>query len=361
MERQATSAVTQKDSAEGIAMTFLDDISDVFVAFDKQWNFIYINNAAARIFCKEKSDMLGKNLWCIFSHLVGTPLYHKCHEAVRSQETQEYEYFSPPDEKWLHVTLYPTSTGLSAYFTDVTFRKQIETSLSEDEARKDEFISNASHELKTPVTSLKGYTQYLIRMFERQGIKEPLLHLSKMDTQIDRLSRLITDLLDVSRMKEGIIPYALEEVDIALLVREVVEDLQHRNLNETQPLYRITIQGTVQKKVKGDKDRLEQVLSNLISNAIKYSPNANRVDISITSNDAEAIVHVRDHGIGIAQEHIDRIFERFYRVHGTDNKTFTGMGLGLHISHEIIQRHGGRMWVNSTPGQGSTFSFSLPL
>jgi PAS domain S-box-containing protein len=224
------------------------------------------------------------------------------------------------------------------------------------EKRKDEFISMVSHELKTPVTSIKGFTQLLHRRFQRRDDEESLGFLARMDAQLNKLTTLINDLLDISRMQSGQIIYRENRFDLDELVREV-----QGNIQTTTQTHKIVIEGTTGGYVFGDRDRIGQVLINLLTNAIKYSADANRVMIRLAKDQDKAIVSVQDFGIGIAKAHHDKIFERFYQVTEPMEKTFPGLGIGLYISNEIIRRHHGGMWVESAKGKGSTFSFSLPL
>lgn len=224
------------------------------------------------------------------------------------------------------------------------------------EQRKDEFISMASHELKTPLTIMQVYTELLHKQYTQQSNQESLLYLSKMMAQISRLSRLIADMLDVSRIQAGMIALAEEAVDVDLLVREIVEHLQL-----TTAHHQISIEGEAQCVITGDQERLGQVLINLITNAMKYSPHAERIIVRLTHTQETLIVGVQDFGIGIPKEQQQKVFERFYRVKRDENKSYPGLGIGLYIAHQIIERHGGKMWVESFEKQGSTFFFSLPL
>jgi PAS domain S-box-containing protein len=238
--------------------------------------------------------------------------------------------------------------GAAKIARDITERLELER-------RKDEFISMASHELKTPITTLKGFIQLLLRKFERQGIPEVVPLLTKMEAQINRLTKLIDDLLDASKIQAGRLDYEEEPVDLAALLRETVELLQ-----ATSPTHTLSISGTRQAWIMGDQDRLGQVLTNLVTNAIKYSPQANKVDLSITASNKTVTLRVRDYGVGIPKAHQQNIFDRFYRVPG-GHKAFSGLGLGLYITHEIVKRHGGEITVESEEGKGSTFVVSFPL
>ncbi len=226
------------------------------------------------------------------------------------------------------------------------------------EQRKNEFISMASHELKTPVTSLKGFTNILQRRLARQGDEQGLHYLSRMDAQLDKLTNLINELLDLSRMQSGKLLMRTEPIDLDVLIEETVETVQ-----ATISTHHLRIEGTTGAQVLGDQERLGQVFINLLTNAIKYSPQADMVRACLLRDDEaqQIVVSVHDFGIGIDPAHHKRIFERFYQVTDPQEKTYPGLGIGLYISNEIVARHRGRMWVESSKGNGSTFYVTLPL
>ena len=224
------------------------------------------------------------------------------------------------------------------------------------EERKDAFISMASHELKTPVTSLKGFAHILQNRLKKRGDEESLRFLASINKQLTRLARLINDLLDITRVQQGKLEYEEEVFDVDGLVRETIENLQ-----AGVSTHRLIFEESQDARVYADKDRIGQVLTNLITNAVKYSPDADRVVIRLCNDGNSAIVSVQDFGVGIAAKHQARIFERFYQVIDAGEKTYPGLGIGLYLSSEIIKRHGGRIQVDSEKGSGSTFSFSLPV
>ncbi len=221
---------------------------------------------------------------------------------------------------------------------------------------RDEFISIASHELKTPITSLKLYTEILQRQLDKQselsGATQPL---EKMQDQINKLTALINDLLNVSRIESGKLIFNNERFSLMEVIKETVEIVQSNALK-----HRIIVKGTIDKKVYGDRYRIYQVLANLLLNAIKYSPNADEVIVHVMPGKKEVTVAVQDFGIGIDEKQQHKIFNRFYRVDNPQEKTFPGLGLGLYISNEIIKRHGSVIHVVSNRGSGSEFSFTLP-
>lgn len=222
-----------------------------------------------------------------------------------------------------------------------------------NEFKKDEFISIASHELKTPLTTIKAFFQLTQREINQQPRIQPLV--GKAQRQLDRLGRLIEDLLDVSRINAGKMIYHKEEFDFRQMLGEVIEGMQH-----TTASHRIVLETNCDTLYRGDQHRMEQVIVNLVGNAIKYSPDADRVIVRCAMEHQNLIISVEDFGIGIAEEHLKGLFDRFYRVDNSSAR-FQGLGLGLFIAAEIVKRHGGSFWIESQPGKGSTFSFLLPL
>lgn len=221
--------------------------------------------------------------------------------------------------------------------------------------KKDEFISVASHELKTPVTSLKGFTQILQMTFEKQGNTMAEELLGKMDKQINKLTNLITDLLDATKVNEGKLKMDVEEFNFNELILEICEEMQR-----TSVTHNIEVHLQEPRQVLADKNRIGQVLINLISNAIKYSPSADRIIVT-TINEADKIkLCVQDFGIGIPASQQSKLFTRFFRVSENKTNTYPGLGLGLYICNEIITRHSGGINYESSEGEGSVFCFWLP-
>lgn len=230
--------------------------------------------------------------------------------------------------------------------TDIHERKM-------QEQRKDDFMSIASHELKTPLTSIKAYVQLLESKLPLQ--QETGTYVRKVTGMVERLNGLVSDLLDVSKLQTGKLQFSSTDFDFDTMVDETIEHVQH-----TTTTHRIIKKGTVGKTIRGDQQRIEQVLNNYLTNAIKYSPKADEVLVEVGVEDQDIVVAVTDRGIGIDKESQARLFERFYRVEGMENR-FQGLGIGLYIASEIVHRHNGKAWVKSEPGTGSTFYFSLPV
>jgi signal transduction histidine kinase len=176
----------------------------------------------------------------------------------------------------------------------------------------------------------------------------------KMNAQIDRLTRLISDLLDFTHIEVDKLQFRSETYDINKLIREITDETQRT----TQKRMVLKLDKTI--KIKGDRLRTGEVLNNLISNAIKYSPEADKIIISSKVQKTAIIISVKDFGIGIDPEKAGRIFDRFYRISDASINTFPGLGLGLYLAAEIVKRQGGSIWVKSELGKGATFFFSLP-
>jgi signal transduction histidine kinase len=221
-------------------------------------------------------------------------------------------------------------------------------------AKKDEFIGLASHELKTPLTSISGYLQIIERGLTPEDRNKNFI--GKALAQVNKLSTLISDLLDVSKIQSGKLPLSYTKFNLTELVTDVAEMMQPNYAS-----HKIELQyPEMPVMLNADHQRVEQVVINLITNAVKYSPGADRITITVTSDNEKARVSVQDFGIGIDKDQQERIFSRFYRVENLASH-MSGLGIGLYICHEIIERHKGEMWVNSELGKGSTFAFELPV
>lgn len=243
-----------------------------------------------------------------------------------------------------------TITGAVAVGSDITELYRLER-------QKDEFLSIASHELKTPLTTLKILTQLTHRRLSRAGLAEAE-QTARMERAIGRMERLVNDLLDASRIESGKLALDRAPTDLAALCRQIAEE-QHaatgRTIELDLPTHPV--------EAVADGERIGQVLTNLLSNALKYSPAASSVSLQLVVHGDQARVCVRDAGQGIPAEALPHLFERFYRVPGVQVQSGSGvgLGLGLYISRDIVARHGGRMWAESQVGAGTTFFFTLPL
>ncbi|HAV03272.1 MAG TPA: hypothetical protein DCW95_08885, partial [Chryseobacterium sp.] len=246
---------------------------------------------------------------------------------------------------------------------DGTIRRWVGTSTDIDEMKKQEkqkndFIKMANHELKTPVTTIKGYVQLLKKMRGNSEDQFLVNSLNTIEGQVNKLNGLIGDLLDITRMESGTLPLKKTAFPLQQLVTETIKDIL-----ATGPAHQINFNNKKNSAliVYADRDRITQVLNNLLTNAIKYSPGTERVEVGLQENMGRAVISVRDYGIGMNTDELTRIFERFYRVLGDDEQTYPGFGIGLYIVKDIMDRHGGQVWAESTKNEGSTFYLALPL
>ncbi|MBZ9728272.1 PAS domain-containing sensor histidine kinase [Salegentibacter sp. JZCK2] len=232
--------------------------------------------------------------------------------------------------------------------------------IKEEEKRKEEFLKMVSHELKTPITSIKGYVQLLLGLLKKEQEEEasnlPLKpSLERINHQVSRLTRLISEILDLSRVRENQLELKTEKFNLNDLVAETIQDINYTN---TQ--HKISLESEVQCYVSADRDRIGQVIINFVMNAIKYSPGSQEINVRISKeSDCEVKVSVKDFGIGIGKENHKKIFKRFYRVGVKGEETYSGFGIGLYLANEIIERHNGEIKLKSKLGEGSEFSFIL--
>ena len=221
------------------------------------------------------------------------------------------------------------------------------------ELKKDEFMNIASHEMKTPLAATKGYLQLLEMTLDKDT--ESTLYINKALGAVNRLNNLITELVEVGKLQNGKLDYKITFFDFNKMVDETIEDQRNTSTD-----YTIIKKGSATSEIKGDHGRLQQVVINMVNNAIKYSPDEKKIVVTTKEKNGQLIFSVKDRGIGISKENLEHIFKRYFRVEDQAMR-FQGMGIGLFISNEIIKRHHGKMWTESEIGKGSTFYFSIPV
>lgn len=225
--------------------------------------------------------------------------------------------------------------------------------LRKSEERKEEFLAMASHELKTPITSIKLGIYALSMRAKKEDNPHLGMHLARMDEQVNNLTRLVNDLLDISKMTTGKLVLNKEPVDIDSLINEKIKEI-----SAIDATYRIVKKGRITRYITVDRARIGQVIINLLTNAMRYSPNSNNIIVSVKEEPAHIKFSVQDFGIGIAKAHQKKIFDRFYQVNTLQRKG--ALGIGLYICSQIVKLHNGKISVESKKGHGSTFSISLP-
>jgi PAS domain S-box-containing protein len=376
---------------------FLFDSNVLPVAFWHISGEIYdANDSFLKLMGYTRQEMQqGELNWRKFTLPEDAPMHEdKVQQAVEGKTVAPYQtqYISKSGERVSSLVGYAMLTGSRekgiAFMQDIRKIKEVESALRQSEEKyrqlsmnlekkvsqgteelrklneadklKSDFIKMASHELKTPVTSIKGYTQLLLSALKEDESKlSPLLiksSLVSVDKQITRLTRLMSELLDLSKIETGMLVLNKELFNLNELVIETVQDILYTNSK-----HNINIFHDFESKVDGDKDRIGQVLINFLTNAIKYSPNSDKVEVWIRQSEKNWVsISVKDFGIGVDEKDHEKIFERFYRAGGKEEQTFPGFGIGLFIAKEIIQRHGGTIGLTSQKGVGSIFTFTLP-
>ena len=347
------------ESAEKFRL-LIENAFDIIAILSKEGVIVYESESLSKILGYSPYERVGKSIFtdpivhpedseskrAAFKKALDDP-----EEAVRTEFRLKHKNGSYRDIEAVYLNLVsnPRIEGVVATYHDITDRKKMEK-------QKEEFISIASHELKTPVTSLKAYAQILEDSFKKAKDRRSAELLEKMNNQVDRLTTLITDLLDFTRIQGEKLQLRAENYNLNELISEVVEEMQR-----TTRIHKIVTKLDKSLQMSGDRYRTGQVLTNLLSNAIKYSPHAKKIIVSSKIDQNLITVCVQDFGIGIKKDLLNKVFERFFRVSESKLNTFPGLGLGLYIAAEIIKRQGGTINVESTDGKGSTFCFSLPI
>ncbi|RVU00369.1 hybrid sensor histidine kinase/response regulator [Mucilaginibacter limnophilus] len=249
----------------------------------------------------------------------------------------------------LHEQTTELNTIQQSLLKEIAQRKQAES-------KKDEFIGIASHELNTPLTSVKGYLQLAERQLEKDQVDQAKMFIGRSKAQVEKLNHLVSDLLNATRIETGKLNYKYTEFELEPFIGHAVDSVL-----QSYPDVQINTDVNGSVKIYGDETRLEQVLVNFLTNAVKYAPESNNVWLTARLLPGDLVeVRVRDEGIGIPKEKQPYIFDKFYRVEDNHNQ-FQGLGMGLYICSEIIKHHGGEYGLESEPGSGSTFYFRIPL
>ncbi|TAK36977.1 MAG: PAS domain S-box protein [Chloroflexota bacterium] len=358
-------ALAQRQAAE--LQGVLDNMVDAVYVCDTEGNITLANDAALRLV--GMSSLAELSRYPLAEHPTLYQIRHPDGSPVAAAEmpltralrgetvvSQELTFRHPGTERdtYVRISAAPIKDEQGKIVRAVAVSRDV-TELSELDRLKDQFIAVAAHELKTPVTIMKGYAQALLRTGERTTEQRHKM-LEAIDRGSARIDAVVQDLLDISKLATGRLELTIAPIDLSELASLCVD---HEAL--TAERHRIRLASLQPVSIQGDRDRLEQVLMNLLDNAVKYSPRGGDIEVAVNVSDGEAVVSVRDQGVGIPKEKQSRIFQRFYSAHTRTQHDFGGMGVGLHICSEIVVRHGGRMWFESEEGKGSTFYFSLPL
>lgn len=334
---------------------------------DTEGQFVRVNEQGVVMIGLEGSEKLRSieilNQQDALLHLDGTPMRleeHPLYQALQGITQTNVRFSMQNHRTGTFVPVQFSASPIRDAQGEITGAVGIAADITELyslERQKDEFLGIASHELKTPLTSLKGLTQLTRRRLERSGAPEAQ-YLARMEYAIRRMETLVNDLLDISRIESGKLALRLEPVEFISLCRQVVDE--QIAATDRQIVFDAPVEPI---EVEVDVDRISQVLTNLLSNALKYSPLGSPVTLTLTRRASTVAFTVRDQGTGIPEAELPYIFDRFYRVPGVEVQSGSGvgLGLGLYITKEIVERHGGCIVVESKRGEGSAFHVDLPL
>jgi len=348
-------------------------ITDGLVTLDLAWRFTYANEQGARLLGMDANRLLGACVWELFPHTRGSTTYLAYHRAVESGKTESFEEFYPePVGRWFQFRCYPSPAGLSVYFLDVTDRREVDVRreqllAAEQAARaegervaraKDEFLTLLSHELRTPLAAIVGWSKILQRTTTdiqtwRRGI-EVIARNAQAQAQ------LVSDLLDVGRIVSGKLRMSVERVDLNAIAATAADTVRPM-AQAANVTVETRLADEASTLVMGDSSRLHQIASNLVNNALKFTPAGGVVTISTAVTDSHIELHVTDTGEGIAAEFLPHLFDRFTQADGSAARVHGGLGLGLSIVKSLVELHAGSVTAHSAGrGQGASFKVQLP-
>lgn len=337
----------------------IEDVNDAIYTTDLVGNFTSVNPAGERMTGYTKDEFLNLHMSAVVAsehiELVKNMIQKKVSDEVST--VYEIEIIKKDGSRFpVEISsraLYEEGKviGVIGIARDITERKSLEQ-------QKDIFFSLVTHEIKNPLSSIKAFAELLQKYHEKNQDEKPKHFANMIDEQVDKLTVLINDFLDISKMSAGKFTIHKEEFDLYKIVSSV-----SKTLNSSQARNRIRLLGKGKMNVYGDPKRIEQVLNNLLTNAIKYSPQESEIQIAveISKENKEAVVKIIDDGPGVPDDKKDTIFELFYRMSSHQKSEITGHGLGLYICKQIILGHKGSIWVESNKSKGAVFCFSLPL
>lgn len=362
-DRQQVARATLERRAAELSAVFNADPNGIAL-FDAQGILQLASPRLEEIFGLPLSTMVGQSFQQIYrrklEQVVSTnreQLFARVLELFEEREARGVDELEleRPRHRWLNRTTVPVRDASGTYigrlvvYADVTEHREL------DRQRSD-FLTVAAHELRTPLTPLSMYLQSIERRLQRKQPVEPEM-VEKARRQVGRLGKLVEDLLDVSRLESRRMMMEHDRIDLTELVEYVVSDFR-ADARSHDIVYHRLGEPVV---IEGDRSRLEQVMVNLLTNALKYSPNGGQIAVQVDKKRDYAFVSVTDPGIGIPVEEQPRLFQRFFRAGNATTRNYSGLGIGLYVSHEIIRRHGGEFEVKSALGAGSTFTFTVPL
>lgn len=334
----------------------LESISEIFMILNTDGTFAYINKEAENYFGKKSAEIEGITIWKTFPSLVGSGFYYACMLALDNSEykTVDCQIF----EKWYEVKFSSIKNGIAIFLNDITERKTMETTLREDNQAKDKFFSIIAHDLKSPFNSMLGVSA-LLQNKDIDLSKEDLCTiLEHFVDSTHKLRRLVDSLLVWSKIQMKQTSVTWEQLNLDDILRNVTEIYQKQA--EGKDINVITHCDHNSHPCLGDCNIIETVIRNLLSNALKFTPNHGSITISTAYSDDNLTISIQDTGVGMSPEVLNKLFRISEKVSLRGTNGESGTGLGLTICKELIQKHGGQLKVQSTEGKGSVFTFRIP-
>ena len=346
--------------------TILESIGDGFIALDKNWVVTYWNKEAEKILRRSRFEMMRKNIWDVFTDAVKLSFYDYCHKAVEEKKVQHFEEYYRALDIWLEVSAFPSDSGLSVYFKDITKRKLSEMKLNElnkdlqknakelavSNAELEQFAYIASHDLQEPLRMVSSFLTQLEKKYSDILDDKGRQYIHFAVDGAKRMRQIILDILEFSRA--GKLEEHVEEVNINELLKEIML-LSKKQIEDTDAI----IHFDNLPSLRSTKTQLRQVFQNLLSNAIKYHKENEPPVITISAKKMPThwLFSIKDNGIGIDPVYFDRVFTIFQRLHNKDE--YSGTGIGLAIVKKIVEGMEGEIWIESSPGKGTTFFFTI--
>ena len=342
------------------AVTILESISDAFYAVDHDWRFTYINRKAEQLWGRCRNTLLGRRIWDAFPKVLGSEAFEAQKQAVRDGREMTVEVKSPILGDWVEISIYPSPDGLSVYFRDITARRRAqqalmqakETAEAADQA-KGKFLAAASHDLRQPLQALLLFVDVLKPHVQGSQGANALMHLGR---GLDALKELLDSLLDMSRLDAGVVQPNIETVPMVPLFDHIAASYRPVAAAKGLELHVLSCNAAA----RTDRTLLTRMLRNLVENALRYTESG-RIDIECRQAGGRLLIEVRDTGIGIPPDHLERIWEEFHQVGNPERDRNRGLGLGLAIVRRLSQLLNHPVDVQSKPGRGTSFVIALPL
>jgi PAS domain S-box-containing protein len=370
-------AERELSNANARAVEILESTSDAFFSLDRRFYVTYLNQEAERVLGRKREELMGRSVWAEFPDAVGSRFQREYQQSMDTGRAAQFVEFYPPLQAWLEVRAFPSRSGLSVFFRDITERREAEESLRRSEERYrllaaqlehrvrertvelaevnrelEAFSYSVSHDLRAPLRGIDGFTHAVEEDEESTLSSTARGYLRRVQRASERMAHLIDDMLMLSRLSRA--QMKREPVDLTAVAREAVAELAAR---EPQRSVEVHLQPGL--RADADARLLRVLLENLLGNAWKFTGRVERprIELSASERDGETVYCVRDNGAGFDLKYAGKLFAPFQRLH--DEKEFPGTGIGLATVQRVVHRHGGRVWAESAPGQGATFFFTL--